>query len=1030
MTDIFIRRPVATALIVFGLLFLGLTAYDTLPVSEMPAIDFPTIQVTAQLPGADPETMASSVATPLEKQFTTVPGINSMSSVNTLGRTTIVLQFDLGRNIDGAGSDVQTAISAAQGYLPPTLPNPPTYQKVNPADSPILFIGMHSDTLPLYTLTEYAKTYVSQRISMVAGVAQVAIYGDQTYAPHIQLDPDKLAALNLPINAVAGAFQSENVNLPVGTLYGKVKLYTIKARGMLMSAKDYIRQIIAWRGGTPVRLSDVGTAIDSTVNDHNLSFHNQSPSITLAVRRQPGTNTIEIADNIRKLLPAIQASLPTSVQFEVMYDRSQTIRDSVQDVKFTLALAVVLVVAVVFLFLRNVRATIISCVALPAAIIGTFALMKEAGFSLDNLSLLALILAVGFVVDDAIVMLENIVRHMEMGKPPYQAALDGARQIGFTIISMTLSLAVVFVPVMFMAGILGRILNELAVTITMAILVSGFLTLSFTPMLCSQFLRHAPSLEKPSRLFSRVEKAYEASLHFVLGHRFIVLMASFGVLGLTLWMFAVMPMGFIPTTDSGFIYGYAQGEQSASFDAMKNRILRVSKLVEEDPDVHRVVSIVGVGGPNTSMNNAAFFTLVKPANERPDKADIDTLLAHLRRRVAGISDLRLFMFNPPAIQIGGRSTRALYQFTMLAPETDKLYAVARRFEASMRALPEVRDVNSDMQIDGPQVTVHIDRDKASSYGISAGAIETALWSAYGSRQISNIYASTDTYRVVIEVLPEFQRRPDLLSKLYVQPDLATNTDKNAGKLVPLDSLVTLKEGVGPITVNHTGQLTSVTISFNTAAGHSLSQATEAITALAHKEIPPEISYSFQGQATAFQESAASVPFLLLLAIVVIYIILGVLYESFIHPLTILSGLPSAALGGLLALLVFGRELDLYGFVGIIMLIGIVKKNAIMVVDFAIAAEKEGKSPIDAVFQGCVIRFRPIMMTTVAAIAGILPIALAYGAGGIARQPLGLVVAGGLAISQVVTLYLTPVMYTYLDDLQQWLKRKRGKAEST
>ncbi len=1029
MTGLFITRPIATALITFGLIFLGLTAYNALPVSEMPGIDFPTIQVSAQLPGADPETMASSVATPLEKQFSTIAGIISMSSVNTLGQSTIILQFELGRNIDGAGSDVQTAISAATGYLPPNLPNPPTYQKVNPADAPILYIGMRSETLPLYKLTNYAKTFVSQRISMVSGVAQVAIYGDQTYAPRIQLDPDKLAAYNVGINTVADTFQSENVNLPTGSLYGHVKLYTIKAKGMLMNAAQYIRQIIAWRGGKPIRLADVGTAVDSTINDKNASFHNQTPSLTIAVRRQPGTNTIKVADDIRALMPSIKATLPTSIEFEVMYDRSETIRESVQDVKLTLSLSIIMVVLVVFAFLKNVRATVIAGLAIPTSIIGSFAIMRMFGFSLDNLSLMALTLAVGFIVDDAIVMLENVVRHMEMGKPPMQASLEGARQIGFTIVSMTLSLAVVFVPIMFMAGILGRLLNELAVTITIAILVSGFVTLSFTPMLCSQFLRHTGHMGQSGRYFKWVERGYERSLRFALKHRFSTLMGSFGLLGVTVWLFGLVPMGFIPTTDMGLIFGYAQAEQSASFDTMKERILRVAGLVAENPDVHKVVGIVGVGGPNTSMNNAAFFTLVKPMAQRKDGASIDAILNDLRRRVSQVSDLRAFMFNPPAIQIGGRSTRALYQFTLLSPETNKLYEAARHLEQSMRGLKELRDVNSDMQIDGPQLFLHIDRDKASSFGISAKAIETALWSAYGARQISNIYATTDTYRVVIEVAPEFQRDPGLLSRLYVQPDLDNNKDKNKDKLVSLASLVTQEEGVGPITVNHTGQLTSVTISFNVSQGYSLSHAVDAVTALAQTELPGDVSYTFEGQATAFKESAASVPFLLLLAVVVIYIILGVLYESFVHPVTILSGLPSAALGGLLTLLIFGRDLDIYGFVGIIMLIGIVKKNAIMVIDFAIEVEKTGKSAREAVYEGCVIRFRPIMMTTVAAIAGIMPIAMAYGAGGTARQPLGLVVAGGLVMSQVVTLYLTPVVYTYLDQVQQWLKGRSTKGEA-
>jgi len=1034
MTDIFIKRPIAAALIAFGLIFAGISAYRSLPVSEMPAIDFPTIQVTAALPGADPETMASSVATPLEKQFSAIAGINSMNSVSTTGQTSITLQFDLNRNIDGAGSDVQTAISAAAGYLPTNMPSPPTYTKVNPADAPIFYVSVSSQTLPLYKLTDYAKTFIAQRISMIAGVAQVFIFGDQTYAPRIQLNPDKLAAYNIGINTVADTFSAQNVNLPTGILYGPVKQFTVKAEGMLMEAKDYLNQIITWRDGRPVRLSDVGTAIDSTIYNKNIGLNGTKPAITIAVRRQPGTNTIKVVDDIRAMLPSIKATLPSSIDFQVRYDRSISIKDSVSEVRFTMLLSICLVVLVVFLFLRNIRATIIASLALPSSLIGTLAVMHLAGFSLDNLSLLALVLAVGFVVDDAIVMLENIVRHMEMGKPPLQAALDGARQIGFTILSMTISLMVVFTPIAFMAGILGRILNEMAITIIIAILVSGFVTLTLTPMLCSQFMRAHSSVGEEGNLFKWVERRYERSLHFVLKHRFATLMASFVILGLTLWLFTRIPTGFIPTTDSGFIYGFAKAEQSASFDTMKERITRVNAIVTQNPNVNSVVGVVGVGGPNPSMNQAGFFTLLKPLNDRPHKEPVEKIIADIRGKLeAKINDLRLFMFAPPAIQIGGRMTPALYQFTLLSPEVSKLYQAAAHFEPVMRQMKELQGVVSDMALDGPEMVMTIDRDKANSFGISAQAIQTALWSAYGARQISNIFATTDTYRVVVEVEPKYQTDPDLLSKIYVKPDLDNNADKNQNKLVPLSVLVKMKDGLGPITVNHTGQLTSVTISFNVAQGYSLSQAQDAITAAADKDIPPDITRRFEGQSAAFNESVASVPFLLMIAITVIYIILGILYESFVHPLTIISGLPSAALGGLITLLLFGRELDLYGFVGVIMLIGIVKKNAIMVIDFAVEGEKHGKSARDAVFEGCVTRFRPILMTTVAAIAGIMPIALAYGASGRARQPLGLVVAGGLAISQVVTLYLTPVFYTYLDELQQWMKRrydKSGKHEET
>ncbi len=1023
MTDTFIRRPVTTTLLMVGLVFFGVTAYFSLPVSEMPNIDFPTIQVVAQLPGADPETMASAVATPMERQFSSIAGITSMNSVNTLGQSTVTLQFELSRNIDGAALDVQTGIAAAQGYLPPGLPTPPTFQKVNPADVPVLYVRIWSKSLPLYKLTEYAKTYMTQRISMVSGVSQVSIFGDQTYAPRLRLDPDKLAAYGLGMDEVANEIIAANQNLPTGILDGPHKLFTIKDDGQLLSAAMFDKQIVAFRNGQPVRISDLGSTADDALNNRYTSYFNQDQCITIAVRRQPGTNTIQVVDAILNLLPTIQKTLPGAVEMAVVYDRSQSIRESVADVQFTLLLSISLVVIVVYFFLKNMAATIIASIAVPISLIGAMAVMKVMGYSLDNLSLMALTLAVGFVVDDAIVMLENIVRHMEMGKGPMAASLEGAKQIGFTIISMTLSLAVVFIPILFMAGIIGRILNELAATITIAILVSGFVTLSLTPMMCSRFMRQGAHVGKSGRLFKWMESRYESSLHFALKHRFSTMILSVVVLAATVWLFKIIPTGFIPTTDSGFIYGYALAEQSASYPSMVERIKRVTAIVSKDPNVSSVVGIVGVGGPNPATNNAAFFSLTKPQHARNMTAD--QVVAQLRKKLSVIPDLQLFMFNPPAIQIGGRASRALYQFTLLSPDTRELYEAARKFETSMRRLPQVQDVNSDMQIDGPQLQLTIDRDKASVLGVTIRSIETALQTAYAQRQISNIYATTDTYRVVMEVLPEFQTAPDLLSRLYVRPDMEKNKDKPKDVLVPLSSLVDVHETVGPITVNHTGQLTSVTIAFNTAGKYSLGEAVTAIYDLAHKELPSSVSSTFEGQATAFETSFKSVPFLLFLAVFVIYMILGILYESFIHPLTILSGLPSAAFGGLLTLLLFGRQLDLYGFVGIIMLIGIVKKNAIMVIDFAIEAEREGKNPVDAVFEGCVVRFRPIMMTTVAAIAGIMPVAVAYGTGGESRQPLGLVVAGGLAVSQVVTLYLTPVFYTYMDQLQTWLGR-RGK----
>jgi HAE1 family hydrophobic/amphiphilic exporter-1 len=1022
MTDLFIKRPVATTLLMAALIFFGIVSYFSLPISEMPSIDFPTIQVTASLPGADPETMASAVATPLERQFTSISGLQSMSSSNSLGTTTITLQFDLSRNIDGAGTDVLTYINAAQGSLPTEMPSPPTFQKVNPADMPIIYIRVSSDTMPLYKVTNYAKVYIAQRISMINGVAQVAVYGDQTYAPRVQVNPDKLAALSIGIDEVATAFDNETVLQPTGSLYGVDKLFTIKAQGQLTSATAYNRQIIAYRNGSPVRLQDVGQTIDSTVNDKNAAFFDQQQGIVIAVKRAAGTNTIPLVDSIRAMIPNIEATLPPSVSLEFLYDRSISIKEAIDDVQFTLLLSITLVVIVVYLFLNNLAATIIASLALPTALIGTLSLMVFFGFSIDNLSAMAIILAVGFVVDDAIVMIENIVRHTEMGKKMMQASLDGARQIGFTIISMTLSLAVVFIPIMFMAGILGRVLNEMAITITLCIIVSGFVTLSLTPMLCSRFL--SGKMSESGKIFKWVERGYEKSLHLALRFRFFVMILSVGVLGLTFWLFTVVPTGFIPATDSGIFYAFGMAEQSASYETMKDRVLKVGRIFMSDPDVFKFIGVLGVGGPNTSMNNAAMFPLLGPMKTR--KRSAQQIIDDLRPKMAQLPDLFVFMYNPPSIQIGGKQTKALYQYTLLSPDPGELYPVARKMAADMRKIKEITDVNTDMQIDGPQVQIEIDRDKAQALGVSASAIETALMTAYAARQLTNLYGATDTYKVIVEVQPEYQRRPDLLNKLYVR---SNQIDKNGNPvLIPLNGLVKMTEGVGPLVVNHTGQLTSVTISYNTAGDYSIGEAVAAIEALSKTELPSNISYIFEGQATAFKESLASVPFLLFLAIMIIYLILGILYESFIHPITILSGLPSAALGGLITLLVFGRQLDLYGFIGIIMLIGIVKKNSIMVIDFAIEAEKEGKSPFDAVFEGCVVRFRPIMMTTVAAIAGIFPIALGMGAGGDARQPLGLVVAGGLIISQVVTLYLTPCFYTYMDQLQTWLVGHKSDKE--
>jgi HAE1 family hydrophobic/amphiphilic exporter-1 len=1037
LSETCIRRPVLTTLVTASIIVLGIFAYRLLSVAALPTVDFPTINITGLLPGASAETMAASVAAPIERQLSTIAGISSLTSSSSLGITSITIQFDLNRNIDGAALDVQTALSVAARKLPIEMTIPPSFRKVNPGDFPILYISLNSPTLPLHVVDEYGEITLAQQISQLPGIAQVLVYGAQKFAVRVQVDPVAAAARNISLEDVRSVVSKTNSNTPVGTLNGPKQSVTLTASAAMTKAEEYRKVVVAYRNGAPVYLEEIARVIDSVENDKVASWFNDNRAIVLAIQRQPDANTVAVVDLVRSRLPQFRAAVPPSINMAVLMDRSVSIRESVVDVQQTLAIAICLVVLVIFLFLRTIPATIIPALAVPVSLIGTCAAMYVFGFSINNMTLLALTLSVGFVVDDAIVMLENIVRHIEGGMRPFEAALKGAREIGFTIISITFSLIAVFIPVLLMGGMVGRVFREFAVSIAVAIVVSGFVSLTVTPMLCARVLRAHHEGEKQNvvlrvfeAMFNAWLRGYQWSLDKVLAYKFVTLMITFATLAATLWLYIIIPKGFFPTEDTGFISASTEASSDVSFAQMIILQRQVSAIIRADKAVDYANSTIGAGGPNPTLNAGRMFIALKPRKERGENST--AVIQRLRRAANSVPGMAVYFQNVQNINITGRISKSEFQYTLQSSDMQLLYDVAPKLRDKIADIEGLRDVTTDLYIKNPQMTVEIDREKAAVYGITIDQIRQELFDAFGARQVASIYTPTNDYQVILESQPRFQADPSQLQNIYVKTNLpsagsgpgsgVSGNGVPSGQSIALSTVTRVIPSVGPLQVNHQGNQPSATISFNLAPGYSLGQAVDAIREIEREaNLPITIGTGFQGSAQVFQESLKGQGLLLLAAVFAAYVVLGVLYESFIHPITIISGLPSAGVGALLVLMLFDFDLSVIAMIGIVMLVGIVKKNAIMMIDFAIERRRVGLSAEAAIREAALLRFRPIMMTTFAAIFGTLPIALGTGAGAELRQPLGVAVVGGLMVSQLLTLFITPVIYIYLDRIDRVLK---------